>query len=267
MHVKCVKTTQNGIFYGNFEIILHWVYCQECIWDEVIFLGYLQDFLRNMWGCLCRTGPLKFRWSRGYIYNTSYHHHQIGSINLSHCCHIFPRLCAWGGCTIICCRFHICIYIYSGTAWFCFFYYCAVLWCVQIIKYIMAWWSNSFAHYVTSSSSSSSLCRCIWRYWTYKMFVSYILLIVCLRLSQFSQLSFIQYMGLCVFSLPIYLMMIVRIYVLYLIIVIKSEVWPICHCLGLGHETKVCLSIFLLYQQWNSKTIIKPNKIKHNLSD
>ena len=27
---------------------------------------------------------------------------------------------------------------------------------------------------------------------------------------------------------------------LYLIIIIKSEVWTITHCLGLGHETMVC---------------------------
>ena len=69
----------------------------------------------------------------------------------------------------------------------------------------------------------------------------------CLRLSHFSQLSFMQFMGLCVFSFPIYLTMIVRIRVIYLIFTIKSEVWPICHCLGLGHETlvcAVCLSIF-----------------------
>ena len=53
-------------------------------------------------------------------------------------------------------------------------------------------------------------------------------------------------MGLCVFSLPISLMMIVRIPVLDLFISIKTGVWPICHCLG--HETMicaVCLSIFL----------------------
>ena len=42
--------------------------------------------------------------------------------------------------------------------------------------------------------------------------------------------------------------MIERIYILCLIIIIKSEVWTITHCLGLGHETMVCavcLSIFL----------------------
>ena len=34
----------------------------------------------------------------------------------------------------------------------------------------------------------------------------------------------------------------------YLIIIIKSEIWLICHCLGLGHETMICtlcLSIVL----------------------
>ena len=47
-------------------------------------------------------------------------------------------------------------------------------------------------------------------------------------------------MGLYVFSLPISLVMIVRIRLLHLIIIIRSEVWPICDCLGLGHETLVC---------------------------
>ena len=42
--------------------------------------------------------------------------------------------------------------------------------------------------------------------------------------------------------------MIERIYILCLIIIIKSEVLTITHCLGLGHETvvsAVCLSVFL----------------------
>ena len=56
-------------------------------------------------------------------------------------------------------------------------------------------------------------------------------------------------MGLCVFDLPISFVMIERIYILCLIIIIKSEVWTIAYCLGLGNETMVCavcLSIFLL---------------------
>ena len=78
--------------------------------------------------------------------------------------------------------------------------------------------------------------------------VRYILSSVWVRLSIFSHLSIIQYMGLCVFSLPISLVMIERIYVCFLIIIIKSEVWTIIHCLWLDHETMVCavcLSIFL----------------------
>ena len=70
---------------------------------------------------------------------------------------------------------------------------------------------------------------------------------VCLRLIQFSQLNFMQYIRLCIFSLPIYLTSNVRIHVFCLIIIIKSQVWPICHCLGLGQETMlyaVCPSIF-----------------------
>ena len=88
----------------------------------------------------------------------------------------------------------------------------------------------------------------IWRHWTYKMPVRYDLSSVWVRLSIFSQLSIIQFVGLCVFSLPMNFVMIERIYILCLIIIIKSEEWTITHCLGLGHEPMVCavcLSIFL----------------------
>ena len=77
-----------------------------------------------------------------------------------------------------------------------------------------------------------------------KMPVRYNLSSVWVRLSIFSQLSIVQYVGLCVFSLPISFVMIERIYIICLIIIIKSEVWTITHyyypCLGLGHETMVC---------------------------
>ena len=91
----------------------------------------------------------------------------------------------------------------------------------------------------------------------FKMLVRHILSSVCLRLIRFFQLSLMQYMGLCVFSLLIDLMIIVRIRTLYLItIIIKSEVWPIYHCVGLGHEIiicAVCHSIFILYQISNCR--------------
>ena len=56
--------------------------------------------------------------------------------------------------------------------------------------------------------------------------VRYIPSSVCVRLCQLSQFYFMQYMGLCVFSLPISLKMIVRMCVFCPIIIIKSEIYP-----------------------------------------
>ena len=138
-----------------------------------------------------------------------------------------------------------CIYV-PGKPGICFRYNCAV--------YDECKYSNAFCLadrtrlFVQYTISLSSLCKFIWRHWTYEMPVRYILLSVWLRLSIFSPLSIIQYVGLYIFTLPISLVMIGRIYILCLIIIVKSEVWIITHCLGLGHETMVfavCLSIFL----------------------
>ena len=95
--------------------------------------------------------------------------------------------------------------------------------------------------------SLSSLCRliCICRHWTTKMLVRYMLPSVCLRLRQLSQLSFIRYMGLCVFSLPNSPVMIVRICTLSIIIIIKSEVWILNHCLEFGYGMR-CMSYYVL---------------------
>ena len=90
----------------------------------------------------------------------------------------------------------------------CFHYWCSV--------YGIRKWSNTLwpvgrvrllADYTISLSS---LCRLIWRHWTTKMLVRYMLPSVCLRLRLFSQLSLIQCMGLCIFSLPKSPAMIVR---------------------------------------------------------
>ena len=130
-------------------------------------------------------------------------------------------------------------------------------------KYLDAFWLTARTRlFVQYTISLSSLCKLIWRHWTYKIPVRDILSSVWVRLSIFSPLSIIQYLGLYVFSLPISLEMIERIYILCLIIIIKSEVWPITHCLGLGHETMVsavCLSIFL----WGLKLEKKAHS--HNL--
>ena len=139
-----------------------------------------------------------------------------------------------------------CIYV-PGKPGICFHYYCEVY---EECKYSDKFWladrTRLFVQYIISLSS---LCKLIWRHWTYKMPVRYILPSVWVRLSIFSQLSIIRYVGLYGFSLPISLVMIEIIYILCLIIIIKSEVWTITHCLGLGHETMVsavCVSMFFI---------------------
>ena len=93
-----------------------------------------------------------------------------------------------------------------------------------------------FADYTISLSS---LCRLIWKHGTTKMLVRYMMPSVCLRLRQFSQLSLYSLYGAVYSAYPILLWW-SRECVLYLIIIIKPEVWIINHCLGLGHETMVC---------------------------
>ena len=156
---------------------------------------------------MCWTGPFEFRWLKEYIHNPSYYHHQIGSIHLlSHCCHIFPWLCVWDGCTIIFCHL---LHIYPGNTGALFPLLMFSLWYLRMIGYIVACRSCSFL-FADYTISLSSLCILIWRHWTTKMLVRYMLPCVCVRLRQFSQLSYIQYMGLCVLSLPNSPLMMVR---------------------------------------------------------
>ena len=46
-------------------------------------------FHYNIWGCMCSTGPFQYRFLKGYIYSSCYYHHQIGSVHLSYCYHVF----------------------------------------------------------------------------------------------------------------------------------------------------------------------------------
>ena len=69
---------------------------------------------------------------------------------------------------------------------FCFHYYCTVYdECKSSDTFWLADRIRLFVHYTISLSS---LCKLIWRHWTYKMPVGYILPIVWVRLSIFSQL-------------------------------------------------------------------------------
>ena len=197
-----------------------------------------------------------------YQNSSCYYHHQIGSIHLSHCFHIFQWLCACDVCYIILCHL---LYIHSGKTGNLFSLVLCNLWWVQIVRYVLACRSYSFVctctlhhliiinsiQFISLFGHIGPIHHCanfIWGHWTYKMLVRYNLSSVWVRLSIFSQISTIQYVGLCVFNLPMSFALIERIYILCLIIIIKSEVWTITHCLGLGHETMicaVCLSIFL----------------------
>ena len=90
---------------------------------------------------MCSTGPFQFRWLKGYIYSSGYYqhrNHQIGSINLTHCYHIFR------GCVpeMFVASFSVtyCIYI-PGIL---FLSSLCILWRVQITGYVLACRSYSF---------------------------------------------------------------------------------------------------------------------------
>ena len=93
-----------------------------------------------------------------------------------------------------------CIYV-PGKPGICFHHYCAVY---DEYKYSDTFWLADHTRlFVQYTISLSTLCKLIWRHWTYKMPVRYILSSVWVRLSILSALSAIQYVGLHVFSLPI----------------------------------------------------------------
>ena len=105
----------------------------------------------------------------------------------------------------ICCRFHI----YPGKFGFCPF---IIVQYYGVRKWLNTLWSDgrirTFVHY---TASLSSLCGRIWKYWTSKMLVRYILH------------SILRYIGLWIFSLPTSLVMIVRICVYF--IILSSSNW------------------------------------------
>ena len=162
--------------------------CLVGVINMLLVLSITSYFHYNIWGCMCSTGPFQYRWLKGYIYSSCYHHHQIGSIHLSHCYHIFPWLCVWDVCYLIICYL---LHIHSGKPGICFHYYCAVYdeWKLSD-TFCLEDRIRLFVHYTISLSS---LCKLIWRHWTYKMPARYIFSSVWVRQGIFSQLSIIQY--------------------------------------------------------------------------
>ena len=108
-----------------------------------------------------------------------------------------------------------CIYV-PGKPGICFRKYCAVY---DECKYSDTFWlADRTRLFVQYTIPLPSLCKLIWRHWTYKMPVRYILSSVWVRLSIFSPLSIIRYVGLYVFSLPISVVMIERIYICFVLL-------------------------------------------------
>ena len=226
----------------------HWPHVNICrvpcggVVNMLLVLSITFYFHYNIWGCMCSTGPFQYRWLKGYIYSSCYYHHQIGSIHLSHCYHIFL------GCVSE--RFvksysvTYCIYI-SGKTGIFFHYYCAV--------YDECKWSDTFCLedrirlFVHYTMSLSSLCKLIWRHWTYKMPVRYLLSSVSKIRHIISVIHYTIRRAVC-FQFTHFPMMTERIYILCLIIIIKSEVWTITHCLGFGswHNGVRCMSFCIL---------------------
>ena len=222
------------------------------IWLQHLFPSHISNCHRHLpihllhvcMHCMCSTGPFTYRWLKGNIYSSCHYHHQIRSIHLSHCFHIFS--------VAVClrCLLH---HILSLIVYTCRENRECVF--ISIVQFVTS--ANIrirfglqivFVCFYITPSHNHHCANFIWRHWTYEMSVRYNLSSVWVKLSIFSELSIIQYVGLCVFILPISFVMIERTYILCHIIIIKSKVWTITHCLGLGHETMVwavCLSIFL----------------------
>ena len=113
---------------------------------------------------------------------------------------------------------------------------------ITIVQFMMS--SNIIRLFVHNTISLSSLCKLIWRHW---MPVCQIYFVECV-----SEIKHI----LSVFHYTIYGAVCFQFAnlpcddwddILCLIIIIKSEVWTITHCLGLGHETMVCAVCLYFY--------------------
>ena len=163
---------------------------------------------------------------KGYIYSSCYYH-QIGSIHLSHCYHIFPWLCAWDICFIIFCHL---LHIHSGKTGNLFSLLLCSLWWVEIVGYVLpcrSYWFVGTVHHliiiiVQTYLKTLNLWKCL----------SDILSSVWVRL------SILYNMWGCVFSVYPFPLWWLREYIYF--VLLSSSNWKYEHCLGLGHETMVC---------------------------
>ena len=115
---------------------------------------------------MCSTGPFQFRWLKGCIYSACYYHNQNGSINLAHCYHIFPWLCAWDVCYITFCHL---LYIHSGiTRIFVFIIIVQFMMSSNSrmrfdlqIAFVCLYIASSFYHHCANLSEDIELIKCL----------------------------------------------------------------------------------------------------------
>ena len=201
-------------------------------------------------GCMCSAGPFQFRWLREYIYSSCYHHHQIGSTNHNPLSYFSVVVC-------LRCLLHHILSLIACTFWetrdFVFIIIVQFIMSANIltrfglqIVFVFLYNTPSCYHHCANLSEDIELIKCL----------SDIFCWVC----EYDWAYFLSYplynIRDCVFSVHPFPLWWLREYTLCLIIIIKSEVWTIFHCLGLGHETMVCalyLSIFFWIYKYISK--------------
>ena len=127
--------------------------------------------------------------------NFQNYHGNLGFLSWNTIVVIFFRGCVS---EMVVLSYSVIYYIYiPGTLGPCFHYWCSVYgickWSDTLVMFVCLQITTSHHHHYADLSEGIELLKCL---------VSYMLPSVCLRLRQFSQLSFVRYMGLCVFSLP-----------------------------------------------------------------
>ena len=161
---------------------------------------------------------------------SSYYLRQIGNIKLFHCCHVFSRrLCVWDGSAIVFCPL---LHIHLRKAGCLFLLVCSLLCANNLVHFVLniayVCLRITLFHYHPSELSKG---------------IHLIRRLSGIYCRMFSEISFMQYMEQNVFYH--YSFDIARMCAL-LIIVIKTEILIISHCLGLGLETIIC-TICLCY--------------------
>ena len=167
--------------------------------NMLIVLSITFYFHYNIWGCICSTGPFKYRWLKGYIYSSCYYHHQNRKYPP------FPLFSYFSVVVCLRCLLHhilaLIVYTFRENREFVF---------ISIVQFMMS--ANSrirfglqivFVCLYITPSHYHHCANFIWRHWTYEMPVRYNLSSVWVRLSIFSQWSIIQYVG-CVFSVYLF---------------------------------------------------------------